>query len=73
MLCLKAGRELSCSGAEVPLFKGLTVICLFSSDFDECEAGAKCNDDQFCFNTYGGQRCIPKLKCYTNYENMSDT
>lgn len=45
----------------------------YCSDFDECEAGAKCNDDQFCFNTYGGQRCIPKLKCYTNYENMSDT
>ena len=42
------------------------------SDFDECKAGAQCKDNEFCFNTYGSYRCIAKLTCPSDYEQVSD-
>lgn len=45
----------------------------FCSDFDECETGVKCNASRFCFNTYGGHRCIPRLQCPSDYVQMSAT
>ena len=48
-------------------------LTLSFSDFDECEAGQKCEQDEFCFNTYGSHRCMPKLRCPSDYQQMSAT
>ena len=49
------------------------LVFLHASDFDECKAGAaQCKDNEFCFNTYGSYRCIPKLNCPADYDRVSD-
>lgn len=53
--------------------RGYNTTNFYCSDFDECEAGQKCEQDEFCFNTYGSHRCMPKLRCPSDYQQMSAT
>ncbi|KAJ7372057.1 Complement Clr-like EGF-like [Desmophyllum pertusum] len=54
--------------------RGYNTTNYYCSDFDECEAGSRqCKDNEYCFNTYGSARCMPKITCPSDYDQVSDT
>lgn len=48
------------------------LLCL-SPDINECETGTHdCQDDQMCWNYYGGFRCYPRNPCEPPYTKTSE-
>lgn len=45
----------------------------YPQDVNECETGTHdCQDDQMCWNYYGGFRCYPRNPCETPYTKTSE-
>lgn len=48
-------------------------ICLQSPDINECEMGThNCQDDEMCWNYYGGFRCYPRNPCEAPYTKAAE-
>lgn len=50
-------------------------VCIFlqSPDMNECETGThNCQDDEMCWNYYGGFRCYPRNPCEAPYTKTTE-
>lgn len=49
------------------------VLSYSSTDINECETGThNCQDDEMCWNYYGGFRCYPRNPCEPPYTQTSE-
>ncbi|XP_060772887.1 EGF-containing fibulin-like extracellular matrix protein 1 isoform X3 [Neoarius graeffei] len=67
-VCVNSPGEYSCTCPEGYELQG-TRTC---QDINECETGHKCNEDEICWNYYGGFRCYPKNPCQEPYVRTSE-
>lgn len=67
--CVNSPGSYSCQCPEGYQLQGLR-LC---QDINECETGAHdCQDDQMCWNYYGGFRCYPRNPCEPPYTKTSE-
>uniref|UniRef100_A0A7N9AZ21 EGF containing fibulin extracellular matrix protein 1 n=1 Tax=Mastacembelus armatus TaxID=205130 RepID=A0A7N9AZ21_9TELE len=67
--CINNPGSYSCECPEGYQLQGNRVC----QDINECETGAhNCQDDEMCWNYYGGFRCYPKNPCEAPYTKTSE-
>ncbi|XP_028982791.1 EGF-containing fibulin-like extracellular matrix protein 1 isoform X2 [Betta splendens] len=68
--CINNAGSYSCECPEGYQLQG-NRLC---QDINECETGThNCQDDEMCWNYYGGFRCYPRNPCETPYSRTSES